>query len=101
MEGVQVNGTDLTITNKKVNVTVPTKTSQLTNDDNVVKDASYVHTDNNYTSTEKSKLSGIEESAQVNKIEHITLGGTEQAITNKTVNLPAYPTTLPASDVSA
>lgn len=101
LEGVQVNGTDLTITNKKVNVTVPTKTSQLTNDDNVVKDASYVHTDNNYTSTEKSKLSGIEESAQVNKIEHITLGGTEQAITNKTVNLPAYPTTLPASDVSA
>ena len=99
LEGVQVNGTDLTITNKKVNVTVPTKTSQLTNDDNVVKDASYVHTDNNYTSTEKSKLSGIEESAQVNKIEHITLSGTEQTITNKTVNLPAYPTTLPASDV--
>lgn len=99
LEGVQVNGTDLTITDKKVNVTVPTKTSQLTNDDNVVKDTSYVHTDNNYTSTEKSKLSGIEESAQVNKIEHITLSGTEQTITNKTVNLPAYPTTLPASDV--
>jgi len=68
---------------------------------NLVQDADYVHTDNNYTTAEKNKLSGIEESAQVNKIEHITLGGTEQAITNKTVNLPAYPTTLPASDVSA
>lgn len=68
---------------------------------NLVQDANYVHTDNNYTTAEKNKLSGIEESAQVNKIEHITLGGTEQAITNKTINLPAYPTTLPASDVSA
>ena len=39
--------------------TIPTKTSQLTNDSNYVKDASYVHTDNNYTTTEKNKLSGL------------------------------------------
>lgn len=32
LEGIQVNGTDLTITNKKVNVTIPTKVSDLTND---------------------------------------------------------------------
>lgn len=32
IEGVQVNGTDLTPSSKKVNVTVPTKTSDLTND---------------------------------------------------------------------
>ena len=46
--------------------TIPTATSQLTNDSNFVVDASYVHTDNNYTSTEKSKLSGIAEGAEVN-----------------------------------
>ena len=33
---------------------------------NTVVDASYVHTDNNYTTTEKSKLSGIEAGAEVN-----------------------------------
>ena len=44
------------LTNKP---TIPTKTSQLTNDSNYVKDASYVHTDNNYTTTEKNKLSGL------------------------------------------
>jgi len=39
--------------------TPPTKTSDLTNDSNFVADASYVHTDNNYTTTEKNKLSGL------------------------------------------
>ena len=29
-------------------------------------DSSYVHTDNNYTSTEKTKLSGVQEGAEVN-----------------------------------
>ena len=45
---------------------IPTKTSDLTNDSNFVADANYVHTDNNYTGTEKTKLAGIEEGAQVN-----------------------------------
>lgn len=35
---------------------IPTKTSQLTNDSNFIRDANYVHTDNNYTTTEKTKL---------------------------------------------
>lgn len=39
--------------------TIPTKTSELTNDSNYVKDAGYVHTDNNYTTTEKNKLAGL------------------------------------------
>lgn len=38
---------------------VPTKLSQLTNDINAVSDANYVHTDNNYTTTEKTKLNNI------------------------------------------
>ena len=34
---------------------------------NLVQDASYVHTDNNYTTTEKTKLSGIDTGAEVNQ----------------------------------
>ena len=45
---------------------IPTKTSNLTNDSNFVSDASYVHTDNNYTTAEKNKLSGIAAGAEVN-----------------------------------
>ena len=45
---------------------IPTKTSQLTNDSNFAVDTNYVHTDNNYTSTEKTKLSGIASGAEVN-----------------------------------
>lgn len=40
--------------------------SDLTGTTNVVEDANYVHTDNNYTTTEKTKLGGIEAGAQVN-----------------------------------
>lgn len=50
---------------------IPTNTSDLTNDSNFVVDVNYVHTDNNYTTTEKSKLSGIESGAEVNNISDI------------------------------
>lgn len=46
--------------------TQPTKTSDLTNDSNYVSDASYVHTDNNYTTAEQTKLADIESGAQAN-----------------------------------
>lgn len=45
---------------------IPTKTSDLTNDSDYVVDVSYTHTDNNYTTTEKNKLSGIASGAEVN-----------------------------------
>lgn len=45
---------------------IPTKTSQLQNDSSFVSDARYVHTDNNYSTTEKNKLSGIASGAEVN-----------------------------------
>ena len=51
------------ISNMTANIlrpTIPTKTSQLTNDSNFVSDQNYVHTDNNYTTTEKTKLAGLE-----------------------------------------
>lgn len=38
---------------------IPTKLSQLSNDNNTVHDANYVHTDNNYTAVDKTKLSKI------------------------------------------
>lgn len=77
VESVKVNGVALTPdANKAVDVTVPTKISDLTNDDNTVKDASYVHTDNNYTTAEKNKLAGIEASADVNIIEQVKVNGT-------------------------
>ena len=72
------------LTNKP---TIPTKTSDLTNDSNFVSDASYVHTDNNYTSSEKTKLSGIETGAEVNDIDAIKVNGTTQTITNKAVDI--------------
>ena len=53
-------------TNKTVDITVPTATSELNNDSDFVSDASYVHTDNNFTSTLLTKLNGIESGAEVN-----------------------------------
>ena len=39
---------------------IPTKLTQLENDGNFVKDANYVHTDNNFTTGEKEKLASLE-----------------------------------------
>ena len=65
----------------------PTKLSQFTNDKNFPSDANYVHTDNNYTTTEKNKLRDIAAGAQVNTIEAVQVEGTALTITNKTVNV--------------
>lgn len=67
--------------------TIPTKTSELENDSGFIKDANYIHTDNNYTNNEKNKLSAIEENAQVNKLEKIYVAGEELTPTNKAINL--------------
>lgn len=107
IEVVKVNGTALTPdAQKAVDVTVPTavtdltdaadyakvadvptKLSDLTNDNDTVTDAAYVHTDNNLTNALLTKLNGIAEGAAVNVIEKIAVNGTEQTITNKTVDL--------------
>lgn len=39
-----------------VQAAIPTKLSELNNDDHTVKDADYVHTDNNYSDAEKQKV---------------------------------------------
>ena len=89
IESVKVNGTALTITSKAVDVPVPTKTSDLTNDSNFPVDASYVHTDNNYTTTEKTKLSGIATGAEVNQkaFSNVKVGSTTVAADTKTDTL--------------
>lgn len=43
----------------EIQESIPTKLSQLQNDNHTVQDASYVHTDNNYTNEEKTKLSKL------------------------------------------
>ena len=43
----------------EITAIIPTKLSDLRNDNNTVQDADYVHTDNNYTTAEKSKLEKI------------------------------------------
>lgn len=63
IETVKVNGTAQSVTGKAVDIKIPTKLSELTNDDNFVKDANYVHTDNNYTSSEKTKLAGFSDAS--------------------------------------
>ena len=97
INGIQKNGTDVAPdgTTKKVNIVVPTRTSDLTNDDNTVKDASYVHTDNNYSTTEKEKLSGIDAGAEANVIEQVKVNGTAVAVTGKAVNI-----TVPTDNAS-
>lgn len=47
-------------TKKYVDENVVTTTSQLTNDSNFAVDANYVHTDNNYTTKEKTKLANLD-----------------------------------------
>jgi len=87
IESISVNGTAQTITSKGVDITMPTALTDLTNDGNFVQDASYVHTDNNYTSSEKTKLEGVATGAQVNVIESIKVNGTAQTITSKEVDI--------------
>lgn len=93
IETIKKNGAALKVTDKSVDISVPTKLSELENDGSFVTDDSYVHTDNNYTTAEKNKLAGVATGAQVNVIESISVNGTAATITNKGVNI-AVPTNV-------
>ena len=71
---------------------IPTKTSDLDNDSDFVADNNYVHTDNNYTSDEKTKLSNIASGAEVNVQSdwNETNSGSDAFIKNKPTIPPAY-----------
>ena len=43
----------------EIKALIPAKLSQLSNDNNTVQDANYIHTDNNYTTIDKAKLKKI------------------------------------------
>ena len=61
---------------------------------NLVQDASYVHTDENFTSAEKTKLSGIEAGAQVNTVTDVEVDGVSvvsQGVAS--ITLPSVPVT--------
>ena len=136
IESVKVNGTALTVTNKAVDVTVPTKTSDITNDSGFITindvpegaaattttpkmdgtatvgtETAFARGDHihphdttkvdkvsgkglsteDYTTAEKTKLSGIDAGAQVNVIEGISTDNGSSTITpnaNKIVVLP-------------
>jgi len=107
IEVVKVNNVALTPdAQKAVNVQVPTavtdlsdagnyalKTdlpdslSDLTNDNNTVTDANYVHTDNNFTNALLSKLNGIEDGADANDLETVKVNGVAQTVTGKAVDI--------------
>lgn len=80
----------ITINNVDTDVyvpTVPTNTSDLTNDSNFVSDSSYVHTDNNYTTTEKNKLADLNQveanpssGTSAGDLSSISIGGTKYDI---------------------
>lgn len=102
IETVKVDGSALTPDgNRAVNIDLSGKANannvytKTESDGRYVQDGSYVHTDNNYTSTEKTKLSGIEAGSQKNLIEKIYLNGIEQTIkTDKSVNLKVENATI-------
>lgn len=98
---ISISGNDLTLTPSSgtaqtITLPIPTKTSDLTNDSNFVSDANYVHTDNNFTTAEKNKLSGIEAGAEVNVQSdwNQTNSSADDYIKNKpTIPTPPSPTT--------
>lgn len=69
----KINSVELSGNKSLADLGIPTKTSQLTNDDNVVKDASYVHTDNNYDATAKNIVDGVS-AALSGKVDNSKLG---------------------------
>jgi hypothetical protein len=51
---------------QKIKGEMPSKMSELTNDSNYVQDASYVHTEENFSTELKGKLNGVAAGAEVN-----------------------------------
>lgn len=86
---VKATFSDISITKSQVSdfPSIPASTSDLTNDSDFVSDANYVHTDNNFTGTLKSKLEGVASGAQVNVIETIKVNNTALTPTSKAVNI--------------
>lgn len=111
--GVTVQGYDATLLNEAdIGVNVQAYDATLLNsadigvtiqpyDVNTVVDAAYVHTDNNYTTTEKNKLAGIAEGAEVNvNADWDSVTGASQ-ILNKPSTFPPSAHTHDAADITS
>ena len=93
---IQKNGTDLTITNKKVNITVPTKITDLTNDSDfatttqldtkVDKVTGKGLSTNDYTTEDKEKLAAIEDGANKTVVDAALSATSTNPVQNKIVN---------------
>ena len=59
VDDVLVNNVSV-VEDKIAKVIVPTKTSDIENDSDFVEDANYVHTDNNFTNSDKNKLDNLD-----------------------------------------
>ena len=86
---VQISNSDTVTFSYDTLAEIPEKTSDLTNNSNFPSDANYVHTDNNYTTTEKNKLNGIAAGAEVNQnaFSNVKVGSTTIAADSKTDTL--------------
>lgn len=56
IEKIFINDEEMPNVEKNINITIPTKLTDLKNDNHFVNDKNYVHTDNNFTHAEKEKL---------------------------------------------
>lgn len=95
--GIQKNGTDLTVNSstRKVNITVPTKTSELTNDSNfatttaldskVDKVTGKGLSTNDYTTAEKDKLASIESGANKTVVDTALSSTSTNPLQNKAI----------------
>lgn len=94
---IDINGTSTDV----YAPTPPTNTSDLVNDSNFVSDASYVHTDNNFTSAYETKLGGIEAGAEVNvQSDWTEADSTSDAYIQNKPNLSAVATSGDYTDLS-
>jgi len=97
-------GDNITITNNVISAADQLQSNWTENDNtsvqyilnkpqNLVQDANYVHTDNNYTDAEKNKLAGIADGAEVNVQSdwNVTDSSSDAFIRNKP-NIPFYDT---------
>ena len=86
IETVKVNGTALTPSSKAVNISVPTKVSDLSNDSGFISGitSSMVTSALGYTPYNSSNPSGY----QANVIESVKVNGTALTITSKAVDVP-------------
>ena len=65
--------------------TIPSKTSDLTNDSHFPSDSSYVHTDNNFTNELKSKLDGIAANANKTEVDSAMSNTSTNPVQNKVI----------------